>query len=182
MLKPLPAWKASIAAIPPSKGPVWANNFANWYATEIATIFPKPPTLVPTGFVFTFNTAVFITMLSKNPPTLDPVAGINGFANAWEAALLASVVVVSPGTYYGSPGPATTFSVVIASIIDVPSIALGKLHLLNLVAAPPAAGGADSKFPQIFREATLMLTMTVTGINSSAPTTSPLVAPLCPLE
>jgi hypothetical protein len=178
-LEPLSVWKSTLAALPPTAG-AWYIPFASWYAARILPISPDPGVFVAAGFLFTFNVSVFQTQLSLLTPVNNALAGITGFANAWEAAILASTVVVSPGSALVPPTPATTFSAVATSLIDTTSIALGKAKLLELVSAPQVPDANDSEFPEKFREATLLLTMTVTGINSIVPVPTPLTAPFVP--
>ena len=180
-LEPLSVWKSTLAALPPTNTGAWSANFASWYATRTLPISPDPSVFLASGFLFTFNSAIFQTQLSALMPVNNAVAGITGFANAWEAAILASTVLVAPGSALVPPSPPTIFSVVATSIIDAPSIALGKLKLLELVSAPQVPDANDSQFPEKFRDATMLLTFTVTGINSIAPVPTPLVAPLIPL-
>ena len=170
---PLNLWRSTLAALPPTTG-AWAPSFSSWYAGRIVGISPDPLVLVPAGFLFTFNVAIFSSMLSALAPVPTAAAGILGFANAWEAALLASTAIMGPGSALVPPSPATIFSVVITTLIDPASIALGKAKLLELVSAPPETDANDSLFPEKFREATLLLTITVTGLNSVVPPVGPL--------
>jgi hypothetical protein len=179
-VEPLQTWKDELENLPKVADGSWSLNFANWYADMISGIEPDSSALTPSGFVFTFPVAIFASALSALSPTTDAVAGITGFATAWETALLASTSVVGPGSFIPPATPATTFSVVASSLIDPASIAAGKAKLLELVTAPPAADAQDSEFPIKFREATLLLTFTVIGTNSDSPTTAPLTAPLVP--
>lgn len=179
----LQIWKDELANLPKVGDNSWVTNFSTWYADRIVNIEPDPSFLVPIGFIFTFAKPVFETQLLTLTPTNDQVAGITGFANAWEAALLASTIVIAPGTYIPPATPATTFSIVASSIIDLTSIALGKAKLLELVTAPPVADAQNSLFPVKFREATLLLTITVSGTNSVSPPAgpNPLIATNVPL-
>jgi hypothetical protein len=181
-LEPLNIWKSTLAALPPTAG-AWAPQFSAWYAARILPISPDPSIFVAAGFLFTFNSAIFQTQLTALAPVNNALAGITGFANAWEAAILASTVLVSPGSALVPPTPATIFSVVATSLIDTSSIALGKAKLLELVSAPQVPDANDSQFPEKFREATMLLTMSVTGINSIVPPAGPLplAAPFIPL-
>jgi len=182
MIDALPVWKSTLAALPPTTG-AWSPAFSAWYAGRIIAISPDPLVLVPAGFLFTFNVATFSTMLSALAPVPTAAAGILGFANAWEAALLASTAIMGPGSALVPPSPATIFSVVILTVIDPASIALGKAKLLELATAPPETDANDSLFPEKFRDATLLLTITVTGLNSIPPIVGPLplTAPMVPL-
>lgn len=179
----LQIWKDELAALPKVADTSWAANFAAWYADRLAGITTSPSALVPTGFVFTFAQAAFAAQLLSLAPTTSAAAGIMGFANAWQTALLATTAVVGPGSFKPPTSPATLFSAVISTIIDPASITAGKAKLLELVTAPPVADPQNSAFPVKFREATLLLSITVTGLDST-PTPAgplPLVAALVPL-
>ena len=177
----LSVWKTTLAALPKVADNSWADNFANWYADRIVNITTNPSALVPTGFVFTFAKPVFKSALLALTPTTSALAGITGFANAWESALNATTVVVASGSFIPPSSPHTLFSAVASTIIDPASIAAGKAKIIELVSAPPVADAMNSLFPIKFRDATLLLTITVTGTNSVTPTPGPLTAPLVPL-
>ena len=168
---PLDLWKTTLAALPPSDGPNWTNEFSNWYASRIIGISPDPSALVAPGFVFTFGLAAFQSGLAALVPTTDPVSGINGFASAWESAILASTVVLTPPADIQPPNPpATTFVVGLLptiTIIDPASIVAGKTKLLELTSALPTDNPLDSQFPVKFREATLLLTISVNGYSAN---------------
>lgn len=185
-VQPLDTWKTTLAALPKVTDTSWAQNFANWYFSMISGISPDPAAFVPVGFVFTFPTPLFASQLQTLPPVADAVAGITGFANAWETALNGTTIVVGPGSAIPPPSPTTIFSAVFTATIDPPSIAAGKAKLLELVTAPPVANPLDSQFPIKFREATLLLTFTVTGLDSQPPPSAgpgpqPLTASNIPL-
>ena len=81
--------------------------------------------------------------------------------------------------------PNTIFSVVNTTVIDPTSIALGKAKILELVTAPPVSDPQLSQFPTKFREATLLLTITVSGLDSTPPGGGgplPLVAANIPIK
>ena len=184
-IDPLSTWKSTLAALPKVANNSWAANFAAWYAGRIVSITPKPANLVPTGFLFTFNQALFASGLIALTPTNNALSGIQGFADAWEAAILTTVypatLTLLPGTFVPPTSPATLFSV-IASVLIVPaSIAAAKAKIIELATSPPAADVNDSEFPLKFREATLLLKINVTGTNSVAPTPGPLSALNVPL-
>lgn len=182
----LQIWKDELAALPKVADTSWAANFAAWYADRLAGITTSPAALVPSGFVFTFAQPAFAAQLLALGPETSALAGITGFANAWEAALNATTVVVAPGSAIPPPTPPTIFSVVISTTIDPASIAAGKAKLLELVTAPPVADPQNSQFPVKFREATLLLTITVIGLDSQPPPSAgpgpqPLTAANVPL-
>lgn len=179
-------WKDTLAALPKVADTSWAANFAGWYADRIVGITTNPANLVPVGFTFTFAQPVFAAQLLALTPVGDALSGITGFANAWETALLATTVAVSPGSAIPPPTPPTIFSVVTTTVIDPASIAAGKAKILELVTAPPVADAQNSLFPVKFRDATLLLTITVTGLDSQPPPSAgpgpqPLVAANVPL-
>lgn len=178
---PLATWQSTLAALPKVGDNSWAMNFASWYAGRIVGIAPSPAALVPTGFVFTFNTALFASGLQTLPPTASAAAGITAFANAWLAAMDASTAVVAAGTFKPPSTPATLFSVVATTVIDTASKTAAKAKLLELITAPAVGDATMSQFPIKFRDATLLLTITVSGTNSVTPTPGPLVVPAVPL-
>jgi hypothetical protein len=173
-INPLNLWKSSLADLTPVDDTSWAANFATWYADNIASISPDPASLVAPGFTFTFQQSIFQAQLLTLMPTPDALLGITGFANAWEAAILSSIVVVAPGAFIPPTAPTTLFSVVISTIIDPASIVVAKTKILDLATAEPVANVNDSKFPEIFREATLQLKINVIGLDSTPPPASPL--------
>lgn len=181
MIDVLNIWKTTLAKIPKVPDKSFGLNFAKWYFDRIKKIEPKPSVLTPVGFKFPFPTPLFANELEKLPPVPTSLAGITGFANAWEKAIKATVPVLQPGTVFGAPSPSTTFSAIASTVIDPASIVAGKAKLLELVTAPPVADATMSQFAVKFREATLLLTITVTGTNSDTPTPAPLTAPNVPL-
>lgn len=185
MIEELQTWKDELENLPKVADTSWAANFAGWYADMIAGIEPDTTALTAVGWSFTFQEAIFVTNLMLLGATLDPASGILGFADAWLAAMQASIAVTAPGTdILPSAPPATVFSVVTTTTIDPPSMAAAKLKLLELVSAPVAEDAQDSEFPIKFREATLLLTITIVGLDSTPPGSGgplPLTAAAIPL-
>lgn len=180
----LTKWQTELDLLPKVSDTSWTLNFANWAKKRVSAadavdgigLFPSAAALVPTGYTFTFNVSTFqaqLVLLGIAPTAL---AGITAFAAAWETAILASTVVVGPGTFAPPSTPATLFSVVTTTVIDPPSIALAKAKIIELASEPPPTG-QPSKFPEKFRDAFKLLTITVSGTNSVAPTPAPLVVP-----
>jgi hypothetical protein len=132
--------------------------------------------LPTTSTVFTFNQAVFKTNLLTLTPTADPAAGASAFFNALETAILASVYLVSPGAYLGSPGAATTWSAVTSTIPDPASLAAAKTAAVAFMSTAPLSGTNPTMATAVHTYLT-SLTYTVTGLNSVAPP-APLVAAL----
>lgn len=168
-IKVLQDWKDSLENLPKVANNSWAANFANWYADMIAAITTDPAALVPTGFVFTFNKPIFEAQLLALTPKDNALAGITGFADAWNAALTASTVVVAPASFKPPTSTTTLFSLVTTTTIVPASIAAGKAKILELVSAPPVASAQDSQFPIKFRDATLLLKIKVVGKDSQPP-------------
>jgi len=184
MIDPEPAWLATFITIPKVSTDIWATNFANWVEPHVVSA--ELTGVIAASDPFTFNKAVFETALKLLGPESTAIAGIQGFADAWETAILASTLVVSAGDSLGAPSPPTIWSVVAASIIDPPSILLGKAKILELVSSAKVPDASDSDFPKIFRAAFLLLTGTVTGLDSQLPPPAgpgpqPLVASSVPL-
>lgn len=182
-IDPLATWQSTLNALPKVGDNSWTTNFSNWYADRIIGITTNPANLVPVGFLFTFAKPIFQAQLLTLAPTNSALAGITGFANAWAAALTASTVAVAAGSAIPPPSPATIFGTVISTIIDTASIAAGKAKILELVTAPAVGSALLSEFPVKFRDATILLKITVTGLNSVPPPPgpNPLSAPSVPL-
>lgn len=186
MIDPLATWKSTFNALPKVGDSVWADNFAKWYKDRIIAIEPDPSKLTAVGFVFKFDAEVFAAALKALTPTSVAAEGVSKMADAWLSAI--SLVVypatlsVSVGSFVSSASPPTLFSVIISVLLDPSSILSAKAKLLELITSPKTAGN-DSKFPELFREATLLLSITVTGLNSVPPPPGPmpLVAALVPL-
>lgn len=180
---PLSVWKSTLKALPKVADSSWGKNFANWYAAQILTISTSPSGIIPVGFLLVFNTALFEALLTSMSPTTSASAGIKGFADAWEKAIKTSVY---PGTLILGPGSAAVsagqvFSTVASVILTPASIAAGKAKIEELVSAAPVADADDSKFPEIFRDATLLLRINAIGTRSGPDGPLPLVASDVPL-
>jgi hypothetical protein len=183
MIDPLSTWNSTFNALPKVSDPSWSLTLANWYADRITGIQPDQTQLnTGAGFTFVFDSALFAAGLAVLTPTLIQAAGIAGFASAWSAALATTIypvtLLVAPGAFIPPTTPATLFSAVTAAIIDPTSIVAGVAKINELATVSPEA---TSVFAEKFRDATLLLSITVTGLNSITPTPTPLVAPLIPL-
>lgn len=186
MIDPLSTWQSTFASIPKVSDNSWASNVATWYSDRITNIEPNQTELnTAAGFSFTFSEAVFQAQLALLPPTTNQATGIAGFASAWSSAIALTIypatLSVAPGAYLGVSSPPTLFSSITSVIIDPTSITAAVAKINELASAPPANDPSMSEFPEKFRDATLLLTITVTGLNSITPTPTPLIAPLIPL-
>lgn len=168
-VSPIAVWKNTLNKLPKVKDKSWAKNFAKWYADRVLKITTKPSKFVPAAFSFKFAQPVFVSALKLLKPVSASKAGITNFANAWEKAIKATIVTTGPNSFKPPTSPATKFSVVSSVVIDPASIAKGKKKLLELIKAKPVGNALDSKFAPIFRDATLLLTITVTGLDSTTP-------------
>lgn len=171
-IDPLAVWKTTLEDLKPSGNVSWALNFASWIDKRVTGKLVVGAQVSQSKF--TFSKSVFAAALQALAPTDDPVAGLKKFADAWEKAILSSTMVVPPGAYFQSASSATKWSTVTASVIDPASIALGRAVILTLAAAPVAATASSSIFPEKFRKAFLLLTVTITGVDSQVPPTGPL--------
>jgi hypothetical protein len=185
MIDPFNIWQSTFDKLDKATTPAWAPAMANWYGERIQAISPDPSVLTAVGFVFVFNPAPMISVLARLTP--GPAAvGAQQIADAWFAAISAIVypagIAVGPGTVYGSPSPATTFSSIISVLINPASIAAGKAKIISaLTSAKPSAEANSSQFPKALNDATLQLKMDITGLNTIAPTPAPLAAIGVPL-
>jgi len=173
-VEPLATWNDTLNSLPKVADTSWTDNLTGWYKDNIANITPDPSLLAASGFTFTFNEAIFKTQLLTLAPTPDALAGITGFANAWQAAINATIIVCGPGTTLQPSSPATIFSVVAATIIDPSSVVLGFNKILEIADASPED---PPIFAEKFREATLQLKIIISGTNSITPTPTPLITP-----
>lgn len=173
-LGPVSEWTDAFNNLPlVGSGNAWAGNMAN--AVDGLTSSKLSLTnITGTPAQFTFGTSAFQTALESLSPTTDASQGAQNFADAWETAIQASMMVVSPGASVGAPSPATTFSIVASTTVDAGSLSSAKSTLVSTLAAIPPSGDANA-FATAFRTAFLGLTYTTNGTNSSSPTPAPLV-------
>jgi hypothetical protein len=174
MIDPLATWQTTFANLPKVADTSWAQNFADWADARVTSKM-KLNGIGGPNMTFTFNKSLFAAQLIALLPTDDALAGITGFALAWEAAIIASVAATAAGSYIGAPTPSTTWSVVNSTVIDPPSIALGKAKIIELKDAPATDNALDSEFPIKFREAFLLLTVTTDGLDSDGDGPYPLI-------
>lgn len=162
----LSVWKTELKNLPKVADNSWANNFSGWADDRVTS---KMDLLVIDIFTFTFNKSSFESGLISLGPTESASDGITAFADAWETAINASIVVVPVGASIGAPSPMTTWSVVTETIILSASISLAKLKILELISSPPVDDSDNSEFPIKFRDAYLLLQIQVTGLDSQLP-------------
>jgi hypothetical protein len=177
----LSTWKQTFTNIPKVNEKSWAANFSNWCANrvngkaELTGITTATPP-------FTFSQSVFKTQLEALGVTTLSPEGAVGFATAWQTAVNASLILtVVPGDFINPESDPTKWSVVTTALIDPASVAAAKAFLVSqLTVAIKTNNSNESNFPQIFRDAFLLLTGTTIGLNS-LPIPLPLVALNVPL-
>lgn len=177
-IHPLTTWRSTLASLPKVADNSWAQNFADWYAARIAGITTAPASLVPTGFVFTFPTATFKTKLQALGPSPTALAGITAFATAWSDCMSAiaypATLTLATGTFKPPTSNTTLFSAVTSVTIVPASITAGKNKIIELATAALVSDPNLSEFPVKFRDATLLLKITVVGSDSTPTPSGPL--------
>lgn len=177
MKDPLPIWKITYRALG-QLGPEWPIRVAAWCAQRVIQLQVGPPVIAAPGqVVFTFNQAVFQAQLMTIPPSVtDKVTAGILMSQAWQAAVLSSAWLATPGISVGAPTPATIFSAVGALTLP-PSILQGKLLIQQMYAAFPATGAEqDGIVADALFSAFSSLQVSFTGSNSVTPTVGPLAA------
>ena len=176
-LEALTIWKSTFKAeVVPTASPEWTTNMTNWYTDRINTPNLELPglTLVAPPLPMVFGSSAFKAIFETLSAGLTQEAAMIIIADAWQAGLDASIVSVLAGDSIGVPSNATTWSSVTSSIFDAPSIAAGKAKILELIGAPNVDDALDAEMPVKFREATLLLTVTTTGLDSTPSPGGPL--------
>jgi hypothetical protein len=180
-IDPEDKFKKAIAGLKPESTPQWAKKMAD--AVDGLVTNKAQLTGITGSITFTFNKAIFMTQLMALTFTpLAPVAA-QAIGLAWGTAMLASTIIVAPGASLGAPTPATTWSVVIASLIDPPTITVAQTGLIATLAVMQAVKKAeDSALGPALYKAFTQCTATVTGLNSLPPPAGPLplLSPLTP--
>lgn len=176
-LEALSTWQSTFKdQVVPTEGSDWPDNFTDWYAERVDSPRLSLPglTIAAPPLPVTFGKAAFKAIYSTLTVGLTQAAAMAIIANAWEAGLLASTVSVLPGDSIGTPSPATTWSSVTSCVFDTLSIAAGKNKILELVGAGNVDDALDTPAVVKFREATLLLTVTTTGLDSTPSPGGPL--------
>lgn len=175
MIDDLATWKSTFAALPLVSDSSWVTNVAQWFADRVedaglsGVTDASPPS-------FSFDQATFESELSSLSPTTDQAAAAAAFSAALESAINGSSLTFAVGTTVGGGGPGGTFSAITSQVIDASSITAMKDSIeSDLASAPSVADALDSVLPEAMRTGFLMLTGTLTGLDSGGPP-SPLIA------
>jgi len=176
-------FKKTIANLRPEQTPQWAKKLSD--AIDGLVTNKAQLAGITGSVVFTFNKSVFMAQLMAL--TFTPVAAVAAqiIGLAWGAAMQASTMVVPAGSYLGTPSPATTWSVVTASMIDPPSIAAAQAGLISTLSVMQAVKNAeDSALGSALYKAFTQCTATVSGLDSTPSPSGPLPlsSPLTPFQ
>lgn len=184
-MDPEPKWKEALGSIPPSSGIQWAMKMAD--AVDGLCTGKAQLSGITGSVSFTFNKAIFAAQLLSVAPSPTTAIAAQVMANCWSTAMMASMIVVAPGSSFGSPALPTLWSVVILSMLDIPSIMLAKVALgVELTVLQVVQKEKESPLGPAFRNAFLKCTATVSGLNSLLPPPAgpgplPLIVPMVPL-
>jgi hypothetical protein len=175
-IEALSVWKDEWENLPKVADDTWKQNLADYISARLdGLLWFQTYEPAPGHFDFGFLQAPFISALAgvdfSNP------IGIQQIAAGMAAAITASTDLVAVGSSIGPAGnPATTYSAVTSTVFDSASITLMQNKILT-IDPTPVASAQDSDFPVKLREGVLLLTATISGTNSVAPTPSALTDP-----
>lgn len=127
---------------------------------------------------FTWQKSIFESTLRaiSKVPSSSPIIPAIKIATGWQSATLASKVTIQPQAKMDPPFPATTGIAATATcIIDPASVALGyALLVAKLSGVIPVNTRKESVFPRAIRDAFLLVTVTISGIDTTPPPTGPI--------
>lgn len=168
----LDTWKTEWANLPKVNDDSWKSNLADYL--EARTLDLKIQSYTPDSNIsFIFNKSVFLSNLTGIDSGIGNGAIVIG--TAFKSAIDVSTIAVTAPISIGPASPTTTFSVVTASTFDPAASALASLKIAELANAEPVEDAIDSDYPVKIRDAVLLLTVSVGGLNSVSPTPGPLV-------
>ena len=174
-IPPQPTWSGTYRSdIPPDTGNLWKINLCNWLDSMVNSLIQLNGMLGP-GLQFIFNKSVFLAGLDGIASVPTP-NGIQKIADAWQSSMSSSTWTVPAGSYIGAPTPTTTFGPVPPPVAtpDAGTLASGKNIILTLLQSVPVADAALSEFPVKLRDATLGITVTTVGVDSTPTPAGPL--------
>ncbi len=176
-LEPLQTWQQTLKQLQMVEHQDWAKDFSQWVFERSTGKLHLMPVMGPVSF--TFQKGIFEAKLREFKPVNSAIAAAMKWAEAWEAAVTASTMVVAPGAFLGAPIPVTMWAVATA-VIDAGSIQAGKKIIVQkLTEAKLVAKAEESEICEAFRSAFLALTVTVTGVYMMYPP-GPLIGPCLP--
>lgn len=176
MLEPLGTWKDTFDALPNVATRQGIINFVNWTDARVTNKM-----ILNTGIMgtiqFTFDKGTYQSILETWTNYRDYRSGRIILANAWAAAVLSSTMSVGSGSYVGAPSPPTTWGPPPSTTVIGGSVSSAQQVLIEQLLALENTSGR-SKIPDVLRQAFLMVTYMVTGINIAIPTPFTLTVPV----
>lgn len=173
MIGAIPLWRQEFS-LPPVSDISWAKNFAD-IVDGLVTRKSDFGVITPSMVNFTFSKPIFMIGLLSQVPTPIPAAFAELISTTWANAVMASIVVASPGASIGAPSPVTTFSVVATTVIEPASVASAKALLFqDLISMVPVSFTNQSIYADALFKAFTGISITITGMNSIPPPTGPL--------
>lgn len=181
MMEPVQVWRSKYKDIGLTPDPISGGlKFANYLGERTNNkleIKSSTATINPSS-VFSWNAATFAAIIAL-PASPDPVTPRTIMANAWQSAVLSSVMSVNPGSAVSPPVGNGIFGVPGVCVPDPATLLLAFSGLLaDLLGSPPSGDAEASKIPDAFRKAFASVTYTVSGADTTAPTPVPIVIPL----
>lgn len=162
-IQTITTWRNTFADIPLVATQLWKQNWADWIESNVSGM--KLAGYTPLNNVnFTFSKSTFASTLIDSVPGVD--ARIN-LANAYEAAVLASTMLITP------PLTSPAFTAVTSCIVDPASIVVGKTKILTTDITQVITDAKNATIVQSFYDAFKALTYTVVGVIGGNPTTLP---------
>lgn len=154
-------WQNSFADIPLVTDQTWKTNWADWIAQNVNQM--KLAGWSPgTNITFNWNKALFVSSLPDSSPAIDARIGL---ASAYETAILASSLVITP------PNASPPLDAVTAVIVDPASVVTGKAYILATDISTVTADAKNAKIVVEMRKAFAALKYTVTGTTGGNPVT-----------
>jgi hypothetical protein len=181
LIDALDIWLAEFEKLPNDPtGDMAPTNIANFVNDRVTGKLDTSTSIVKwdPAPAFTWQKSIFedtIRTLSK-VPAITPIIPAIQIATGWQNAVLASTIVIQPQAKMNPPFPATTgIAATVTSIIDPASVALGYAYLVaQLSNVIPVLTRSASVFPRAIREAFLMITVTISGVDTKPPPTGPI--------
>lgn len=172
---PQTTWSGSYReSNPPDIGnSLWKIALADWIDSMLNGLIQLNGMTGP-GLQFTFDKETFLNGLSG--VTSKPPNGIQKLSDAWFSAMNSSTWVVPAGSSIGAPSPTTTFGPTPPPVAtpDASTLTAGKNKILELLQAPSVTDPAQSQFPIKLREATIGITVSTVGVDSTPTPAGPL--------
>ena len=164
----LTSWQDGFEDLPLKADQTWKTEWAKYLDAMVSKAGANAGMVLagyspPASIKFTFDKGVFESSLLDSDPN---VSGLPNIANAFEAAMLVSLMVLTP------PMTTPVLDTVVSTIVEPASIAVAKSVIL---ATPPilVESSRDAEIIKSMRNAFLSLTYTVTGTAGGNPITLP---------